>query len=377
MRIKHQLLFFLVLMSAPYLYAQTPGLNYQALILNNTPIEIPGTDVKENQTPLGFEDVLFRFSITNNEIVEYMEEQSVTTDINGMVSLIVGEGTAIQSNFNEIVWNGELKYLNVEINILANNEGFTFLDSQKILYIPGPSKVAMVSTVGSITTSHQAGDLIWVANYGQSQNPALLIFNGTNWIPVSNDYDAKNELGLSVVANAAVRDVQFNPAIAGDQVWNQACSCIEVFDGTVWIATSTATLSAANGVQMINNQIRLGGDLDAPTEIHTSAINTLAIKNLQESTASSDEILTIDPETAIIQKRSLESLLQRQQVIFSAIDGQLRFATPSPILSTEKIDVYRNGARIGFVQIDATTIELEPEAICYTGDEIRIVQIPN
>lgn len=364
-------------MSAPYLYAQTPGLNYQALILNNTPIEIPGTDVKENQTPLGFEDVLFRFSITNNEIVEYMEEQSVTTDINGMVSLIVGEGTAIQSNFNEIVWNGELKYLNVEINILANNEGFTFLDSQKILYIPGPSKVAMVSTVSSITTSHQAGDLIWVANYGQSQNPALLIFNGTNWIPVSNDYDAKNELGLSVVANAAVRDVQFNPAIAGDQVWNQACSCIEVFDGTVWIATSTATLSAANGVQMINNQIRLGGDLDAPTEIITSAINTLAIKNLQESTASSDEILTIDPETAIIQKRSLESLLQRQQVIFSAIDGQLRFATPSPILSTEKIDVYRNGARIGFVQIDATTIELEPEAICYTGDEIRIVQIPN
>ena len=205
-----KIILFLFLLGASFLQGQTPGFNYQAVILNTSEIEIPGTNVKENQVPLGLEDVTFRFSISNKNKIEYIEEQTVTTDASGMVSLIVGEGTPISATFNDIVWDGEEKYLNVEIDILSNNDGFIFLDAQKILYIPPP------------------------------------------------------------------------------------------------------------------------------------------IRNNTTST---------------------------EQFVITAVDGQLLFTTPLPITDIQKIDVYRNGARIGFTQINATTIQIEKEATCYQGDEIRIVQL--
>ena len=205
-----KIILFLFLLGASFLQGQTPGLNYQAVILNTSEIEIPGTNVKENQVPLGLEDITFRFSISNKNNIEYIEEQTVTTDASGMVSLIVGEGTPISATFNDIVWDGEEKYLNVEIDILSNNDGFIFLDAQKILYIPPPIRNHTTSTKQSVTT---------------------------------------------------------------------------------------------------------------------------------------------------------------------AVDGQLLFTTPLPITDTQKIDVFRNGARISFTQIDANTIQIDKEATCYQGDEIRIVQL--
>jgi hypothetical protein len=205
-----KIILFLFLLGASFLQGQTPGFNYQAVILNTSEIEIPGTNVKENQVPLGLEDVTFRFSISNKNNIEYIEEQTVTTDASGMVSLIVGEGTPISATFNDIVWDGEEKYLNVEIDILSNNDGFIFLDAQKILYIPPP------------------------------------------------------------------------------------------------IRNNTTTT---------------------------------------------------------------------EQFVITAVDGQLFFTTPLPITNIQKIDVYRNGARISFTQINATTIQIEKEATCYLGDEIRIVQL--
>jgi len=204
-----KIILFLFLLGASFLQGQTPGFNYQAVILNTSEIEIPGTNVKENQVPFGLEDITFRFSISNKNNIEYIEEQTVTTDASGMVSLIVGEGTPISATFNDIVWDGEEKYLNVEIDILSNNDGFIFLDAQKILYIPPP------------------------------------------------------------------------------------------------IRNNTTT----------------------------------------------------------------------EQDVITAVDGQLLFTTPLPITDIRKIDVYRNGARISFTQIDATTIQIDKEATCYLGDEIRIVQL--
>ena len=205
-----KIILFLFLLGASFLQGQTPGFNYQAVILNTSEIEIPGTNVKENQVPLGLEDITFRFSISNKNNIEYIEEQTVTTDASGMVSLIVGEGTPISATFNDIVWDGEEKYLNVEIDILSNNDGFIFLDAQKILYIPPP------------------------------------------------------------------------------------------------IRNNTTTT---------------------------------------------------------------------EQFVITAVDGQLFFTTPLPITNIQKIDVYRNGARISFTQINGTTIQIDKEATCYQGDEIRIVQL--
>lgn len=384
MRFSHHILLLLFLLSASFVYAQTPGFNYQALILNSEEIQIPGTDVKENQVPLGLEDVTFRFTISNEDRTEYIEEQTVTTDENGMVSLIVGEGTSTRSAFNNIVWDGKLKYLDVEIDILSNNKGFVLLDTQKILYLPHPtngtSNVFIVDTIDDLAVPYEKGDLVWVERDGINDNTTLMIYNGTNWVPISDDYDTTNELGLIVVEDNLERDTLFNPAIIGDQVWNQACGCLEIYDGNTWIPINTInaagiTTDASNGLYEDNDIIKLGGDLEEPTSINTDATNTLAIKDLEESTSVNDAFVVVEASTGILRKKPLSSLVQQEQIIITATDGQLRFTTPLPISSIDKLDVYRNGARISFTMIDTMTIELEPEAICYEGDEIRIVQI--
>lgn len=137
---KHILLTVLILFACFWVEAQTAGINYQALILDEETLEIPGTNIGNSQAPLANEEVNFRFTIsrgpnTNFEQL-YMEEQLTETDQNGLISLIVGEGTALFSSFTSINWDGTPKYLNVEIDIIKNGEGFVFLDSQKILFLP-------------------------------------------------------------------------------------------------------------------------------------------------------------------------------------------------------------------------------------------------
>lgn len=378
---KKQYIIFLFLLLSTFIgYSQTPGFNYQALILNTTEIQIPGTDIPANKIPLSLEDIQLRFTITNEAGIEYIEEHTIVTDENGMVSLIVGEGTPITSSFSQINWDGKLKYLNVELNILNNNEGFIFLDSQKILYIPHPSsggssQVLTVTSTTDLTPPYEEGRLVWMTSFGESGIPSLVIWDGDQWVPVNSDYDATNELGLISVEDATTRGARFpNPAI-GDQVWNQLCECIEVYDGTSWVVPKAAVSDVENGLTKEEDIIQLGGELTTPTEITTSATNTLAITNLEESSATDAKMLVVEKDTGILKTQPITSIIKQDQIIIKAVDGQLQFTTPIPITSKDKIEVYRNGARIDFVAIDETTIELEPEAVCYQNDEIRIVQI--
>ena len=133
-----KIILFLFLLWASFLQGQRPGFNYQAIVTNNAEIEIPGTNVKENSVPLGLEDIIVRFSVSNENEIEYIEEHIVTTDAGGMISLIVGLGTPVSATFSNIDFDGKEKYLNVEYNILSDNEGFTFIDFREIFYIPHP-----------------------------------------------------------------------------------------------------------------------------------------------------------------------------------------------------------------------------------------------
>ena len=373
----HKIWLLLFLLGTTVLSAQTPGFNYQALILNSEEIQIPGTNVEENKVPLGLEEVILRFTITDDNGVEYIEEHTVITDENGMVSVIVGEGTPTANNFEDINWNGKLKYLNVELNIVSNNNNFVFLDTQKILYIPHPShsaNIKIVDITDSLPDDGNLGDLVWVESYDGNENPTLMIWDGTQWLPVTKDSDPTNELGLVVVADKTDRNNQFKTPKVGDQVWNQSCGCIEVFDGNNWV-TNSSDITASNGLYKDGIIVKLGGTLTEPTTITTSSTNTLALKDLQESTNNEDQIVVVDKNTGVLKQKPLSSITQKKQVVITASDGQLEFSTPLTITNIDKIDVYRNGARIDFTAINSTTIKLEPEAQCYQNDKIRIVQL--
>lgn len=71
----------------------------------------------------------------------------------------------------------------------------------------------------------------------------------------------------------------------------------------------------------------------------------------------------------------LDIEVAQQQTVITASEGQTQFNTPVAIDDSGKIEVYRNGVRIDFTTVDANTIQLETEVICYQNDKIRIVQI--
>ena len=376
----------LVFCSNEMALAQTAGINYQALILNSEEIQIPGADVEENQVPLGLEEVSFRFSITDEEFQDlYSEEQTTTTDENGMVSLIVGDGTPLFSTFEDIVWNGTLKYLNVEIDIHSQNQGYVFLDLQKILYLPQSGTGATVDVADNLsnipTTDNESGDIVWVTDVDGTGLSSLMVWDGNQWQLAQMDYDPINELGLVVALNNADRDLQYSAPTSGDQVWNQDCECIQVYNGTGWTSINALdAIAASNGVNIAtNNTVKLGGQLEEPTTLATDATNTLSVTGLEESTSTLDtNVMTVNTNSGVITRTSLSNLFQEEVTLtIAASDGQSQFATPLPIASPSKVNVYRNGVRIGFTVLNTTQVELEPEAICYAGDEIRIIQFTN
>ncbi|WP_264529510.1 hypothetical protein [Flavobacterium sp. N502540] len=141
------------------------------------------------------------------------------------------------------------------------------------------------------------------------------------------------------------------------------------------ITDDTLSVTAGNGLTFSNGKLQLGGALETPTTVTTTAINTLAIKGLEAGDLTTDEIVVADKSTGALKKVATTSFVQEKQELYIAKEGQAEFTTVSPINDPQKVNVYRNGIRVDFSIVKPGTIKLEPSAICYQNDEVRIVLI--
>ena len=112
--------------------AQTDGLNYQAVIIDPDPEEIPGIDVTGNILPN--KEINVRFTISGSTgISEYQEVHTTKTDEYGMINLVIGKGNSVTGKFTEIYWDGSTKNLKVEINLDGT---YSDLSDQELLFVP-------------------------------------------------------------------------------------------------------------------------------------------------------------------------------------------------------------------------------------------------
>jgi len=112
--------------------AQTDGLNYQAVIIDPDPEEIPGIDVTGNILPN--KEINVRFTISGSTgITEYQEVHTTKTDEYGMINLVIGKGNSVTGKFTEIYWDGSTKNLKVEINLDGT---YSDLSDQELLFVP-------------------------------------------------------------------------------------------------------------------------------------------------------------------------------------------------------------------------------------------------
>lgn len=217
-----------------------------------------------------------------------------------------------------------------------------------------------ISITNTAPITNEIGDY-W---FNPSNNIAS-IWNGTEWLPININPRSGN----------GPPDASINNPVAGDIYVDENTGDLFTYDGTNWVMVNQI-LNADNGVSITSNTIQLGGALITPTIITTDSTNTLALQGLQQTTLDgSNSVVVVDNITGELAQVPATNLVQQQQIVIIAADGQSQFTPPLAALDVNKIDVYRNGARIAFTIIDSTTIEVEPEAICFAGDEIRIVQL--
>ncbi|WP_372793986.1 hypothetical protein [Lutibacter sp.] len=129
---KKLLIIALLLFATGNLFAQTDGMSYQAVIINPNIQEIPGADVSGNILPNTTISIRFTI-IDSNNLEEYQEVQTTTTDQYGMINLLIG--IVDHDAFTLISWDGTNKDLKVEIDFNGGSN-FVSLSREQLTFLP-------------------------------------------------------------------------------------------------------------------------------------------------------------------------------------------------------------------------------------------------
>ncbi len=116
--------------------AQSKSLNYQAVILNPNPIDVPGNTI--SNLPYGSSDVCIKFSLLDKSgQLDYQEVQCTKSDAYGLVNLNIGAGnssnTGKYSKFDAIIWDANPKKLKVDVSF-DQGKTFTMVSTQALNY---------------------------------------------------------------------------------------------------------------------------------------------------------------------------------------------------------------------------------------------------
>ncbi len=120
------------------LFGQSQGISYQAVIIDKTPQEVPGRDISGNIMPN--HPLMVRFSILDAAgTIEYQEEHATTTDMYGMINLMIGRGiqTVISpGSFIDIDWSGEPKALKVDLSLDDIDIFYSDFSFEELTFVP-------------------------------------------------------------------------------------------------------------------------------------------------------------------------------------------------------------------------------------------------
>ena len=122
-------------------YAQTPGISFQAVILNPKNLQLPGYDLQNS--PLTNTLIAVEFTITDqNQTPIFKERHNTTTDRFGMINLLIGSGLTLGTQqFSDIIWDGKRKELQVTVDLERNGK-LIELSKQLLTYAPQPTNPA-------------------------------------------------------------------------------------------------------------------------------------------------------------------------------------------------------------------------------------------
>lgn len=163
-----------------------PGIPYQAVVRN-----MDGS-VAANA------NLTARFTLhqnTTDGVVEFQETHPLVSNAQGLVSAVIGQGTAVQSNFSSIVWSNTTKFLQVEMDL---GNGYVDLGTQQLMSVP----FAMYAASGTPGPQGPAGPIGETGPQGPAINLTVsqvgdTLFTGNGFIIIPGISSANNESAVS------------------------------------------------------------------------------------------------------------------------------------------------------------------------------------
>jgi hypothetical protein len=224
-------LFIILQLSFFILLAQPPqAIPYQAVARDNS------------GNPLVTQTISLLFSIHDSiatGTVVYQETHSVITNMLGLITANIGQGTVVSGTFVTIDWGGGSKFIQVEMDT-SGGSNFVDMGTQQMLSVP----FALLAAKSSDLPAGIA-------------NGNTLRWNGTAWIIDSNLTNTSLNVGVGTTSpdSSAILDARSNSkgflmprmttaqrnAIAGPaiglQIFNLDDQCEDIYDGNNWIKT--------------------------------------------------------------------------------------------------------------------------------------------
>jgi len=147
------LFLLLVIFYTGNLFSQTRGINYKAVITDNSGV------------PLANQSITIQFTILEgnmaiNEV--YKESHTTTTNANGIVIVNIGEGVNISGDFQTINWGFDTHFVKTEID---TGSGFIDFGTTEFKTVPYALHAETVSATGNVNAfSESAANLITTTN---------------------------------------------------------------------------------------------------------------------------------------------------------------------------------------------------------------------
>ena len=244
-----KLIFFLLIILSLNTYSQSPSnFTYQSVVRDGS------------GKLLSNKEISFRISILKNSEsgqVVFEEEHSVTTNINGLATLIVGKGTG-NDDLGGIDWGDGSYFLKVEID---PEGGFNFIaeDTTQLLSVP----YALYSSSSGISLTITGQDYLTISNNEITVNQIDLSDDVVGILPIVNGgtgsstapmvgvitaadaASARNVLGLSTVASSGSYNDLTDKLSAGTN--------IDITNGVISSTDTNTEYTAGTGISIDGN----------------------------------------------------------------------------------------------------------------------------
>lgn len=234
------------------------GINYQAVARDNNGEVLPNQSIG------------LRISVISDAPLngpDYVETHTLTTNNVGLFGTVIGTGTPVQGNFQDIDWSTTTKYIQVEVDPQGGTN-YNDLGTTQLLSVP----FAMVADTTLSASGDDWGGQVAVtgpalSGEGTQANPLdlasqaatqgqVLKWNGSAWVPGNDDIDIGGQT-LQVSARLSGNGSMGSPLdIAGQ---GAGVGQVLKWNGTSWApgADASASYTGVGAVAINNNQISL------------------------------------------------------------------------------------------------------------------------